>query len=308
MFVVFFTASQAQSFDKRGKISGEVSYYNIKVYQPSKYSIKVCGYLKNNTEHKIFISADLIFQRVTKTKINWGRVVENIKPNSSIFFDVYLERKDNFRHTKEALHLKWDVDDLNVYKPYKKTSKAKYKSTSRPKNKTTIVENRSTVREGRKTIYINGSGRQTTEEFTLEPGKHNIKISYDGTSNFIVRLIDQFGNSKKRLANEIGSYENRLVFFIKNQGRYLLDVDSSGKWSFEIKRPASFIKSGHQEAEEQTSVPLKGNKYKIIFNDGSVMKAQNYWEQDNDIVLEMYGAQVFFNKTKIKEIKELGAE
>lgn len=60
-------------------------------------------------------------------------------------------------------------------------------------------------------------------------------MSHDGSSNFIVWLMDDQGNKVELLANEIGSFDGSTAISITTPGTYLLDVDSDGNWKASIE-------------------------------------------------------------------------
>ena len=58
-----------------------------------------------------------------------------------------------------------------------------------------------------------------------------VAFEHDGSSNFIVKLLDGDGDTVEYLANEIGSFEGSSAIKIDKAAAYLLDVDADGSWS-----------------------------------------------------------------------------
>ncbi len=94
------------------------------------------------------------------------------------------------------------------------------------------------VEEGRTdTIRLQGSSRQASQKFSLEPGVAIFEVSHDGDSNFVVRLLDENGQSVDTLFNQIGAYHGDQGFAIAKAGQYLLDVAADGNWTVAIRQP-----------------------------------------------------------------------
>ncbi len=62
-------------------------------------------------------------------------------------------------------------------------------------------------------------------------------MDHDGDSNFQVELIDQStGETQEYLANEIGSWEANLPYYIPS-GEYVLDINADGNWNVDVGQP-----------------------------------------------------------------------
>lgn len=86
-------------------------------------------------------------------------------------------------------------------------------------------------------IKLSGRGRQASDKFNLEEGLVVFKVTNDGDSNYVVRLLDRNGKEVDTLFNEIGSFNGERAFNVRNAGPYLLDVQSNGKWTAEARQP-----------------------------------------------------------------------
>jgi hypothetical protein len=84
-------------------------------------------------------------------------------------------------------------------------------------------------------LTLSGDGQKVSEIFYLENGLRRIEMKHDGSSNFIVWLIDDQGNKIELLANEIGSFEGSKAIGITNPGTYMLDISADGNWEISIE-------------------------------------------------------------------------
>lgn len=87
-------------------------------------------------------------------------------------------------------------------------------------------------------ITLSGSGPQASEPFQLEDGLVVARLGHQGSSNFIVYLLDggtgqELGSS---LTNQIGAFEGSTAF-ASGSGSYLLNVDADGPWNATIEQP-----------------------------------------------------------------------
>ena len=85
-------------------------------------------------------------------------------------------------------------------------------------------------------VTLTGEGKKATEFFELEKGLWVVEFEHDGSSNFIVKLLDSDGDRVEYLANEIGSFEGSSAIKIDKSAAYLLDVDADGSWSIGFKK------------------------------------------------------------------------
>ena len=80
-------------------------------------------------------------------------------------------------------------------------------------------------------VTLTGEGKKATEFFELEKGLWVVEFEHDGSSNFIVMLLDGDGDTVEYLANEIGSFEGSSAVKIDESAAYLMDVNADGSWS-----------------------------------------------------------------------------
>jgi len=88
-------------------------------------------------------------------------------------------------------------------------------------------------------IILSGTGPAATRMFRLEPGLSVFFMAHEGSSNFIVDLLDENGSqvAPMGLANEIGGFSGSVPVQIPRGGQYLLDVQADGRWKFVIIQP-----------------------------------------------------------------------
>jgi hypothetical protein len=88
---------------------------------------------------------------------------------------------------------------------------------------------------------LNGKGRQASDKFNLDSGLVVFKVTNEGDSNFVMRLLDRNGKQIETLFNEIGPFNGERAFSIPNAGTCLLDVQSNGKWTAEARQPKATV-------------------------------------------------------------------
>jgi len=86
-------------------------------------------------------------------------------------------------------------------------------------------------------VNLEGSGQQASSMFNLNQGLAIFRMTHDGNSNFIIRLLDAQGNSvTTSLVNEIGSFDGSKAVHIDESGTYLLDISADGNWTVRIEQ------------------------------------------------------------------------
>ncbi len=86
-------------------------------------------------------------------------------------------------------------------------------------------------------INISGSSQQASQTFNLGQGLSIFKLSYTGSDNFSVWLVDSNGSNVSLLANTIGSFSGSKAVPIETAGSYLLNVQAVGPWTVNITQP-----------------------------------------------------------------------
>ncbi len=83
-----------------------------------------------------------------------------------------------------------------------------------------------------KPVSFSGNGIQVTKKFYLPAGEYSFKATNKGEENFIIKMVDEDGNSTKRLVNEVGNFEGD--FTVKNvfDGNYVFTI-TGGNWTIE---------------------------------------------------------------------------
>lgn len=97
------------------------------------------------------------------------------------------------------------------------------------------VEQPILTRAAKQVREMSGTSMQATKLFYLSEGKKTFTLKHGGESNFIVKLLDDKGNSVAGLANEIGLFEAEKSIDILFAGNYLLDIEADGIWQVNIE-------------------------------------------------------------------------
>jgi len=79
---------------------------------------------------------------------------------------------------------------------------------------------------------FSGKGIQVTNKFYLPAGEYSFRATNEGGGNFIIKMVDENGNSTGRLVNQTYDYEGD--FTVKNvfDGNYVFTV-MGGDWTIE---------------------------------------------------------------------------
>jgi len=81
-----------------------------------------------------------------------------------------------------------------------------------------------------------GLGPTSTAKFSLSEGLYRVSVTHDGSSNFIVHLLDSKGKSVEGMVNEIGPVnQQNMALRIDKTGEYLLDIKADGNWSVTLQ-------------------------------------------------------------------------
>ena len=140
-------------------------------------------------------------------------------------------------------------------------------------------------------IKLSGSGDSATELIKLSSGFAVFEGQHTGSSNFIVKLMDENGNSQDLLVNKIGSYKGKTFANISSSGSYYLEVKAGGNWNFTItqgfplemnKVPTSFNGNGDDVVFFEAD---KGN-YKFTFNHSG----------SSNFIVKLNGSSLMVNK------------
>lgn len=84
-------------------------------------------------------------------------------------------------------------------------------------------------------ITLSGKGQKASDKFNLPQGLVRFEMTHDGTSNFAIWLLDNQGNKKELLVNEIGKFQGSKAARIEESGDYLLDINADGNWNINIE-------------------------------------------------------------------------
>ncbi len=76
-----------------------------------------------------------------------------------------------------------------------------------------------------------GHGDDVTSWVTLKQGLARFSFTHNGSSNFIIHLLDSDGNVVEFLANEIGAVNANTAISVESNGVYLLQITADGNWT-----------------------------------------------------------------------------
>jgi hypothetical protein len=86
-----------------------------------------------------------------------------------------------------------------------------------------------------KAIDFSGSGHKATDPFMLNAGLLTVDFKHNGSSNFIVHLLDGQGNLIEGICNEIGGVDGSKAFGISAPGYYVLSINADGGWGIRLR-------------------------------------------------------------------------
>lgn len=187
-FSLLIYVSPAFSFYSHGKINNQLTYGNIEVFSTeSKHYMKVRGYIKNNSKNECYLSAKIQFCNIHKTIINSAHIVENIMPGQTFRFEKFLNKGENYKDTKGAHHINWDIRSFNEKKPVKTPKKPASKKTDyQPKanyKKKSYIQKRATQPS------YNPPAEKNNVVLVLKNGRRINAISYQNQGNSIKVFI-----------------------------------------------------------------------------------------------------------------------
>lgn len=94
-------------------------------------------------------------------------------------------------------------------------------------------------------LKLSGTGDTMTKKFELENGFVVIEVIHQGTSNFLLELLDSNENPLELVVNHYGNYKGKKIYNISSGG-YLYNVTSDGSWTIQMSQeiPRNVITNG----------------------------------------------------------------
>lgn len=83
-------------------------------------------------------------------------------------------------------------------------------------------------------VTFSGYGNQETKPIKLKSGLYDVKLTHDGSSNFIVWTVNYLNTKLDYIVNEIGPYDKLDSVHIVDDGEYTFDITASGNWTMTI--------------------------------------------------------------------------
>ena len=94
-------------------------------------------------------------------------------------------------------------------------------------------------------ITLSGTGQQASSPFNLQSGLAVFSMTHNGSSTFIIDLLDSQGQETELLVAKIGSFNGSKAVNVSS-GVFVMDISADGEWSVTIENGAS------NQAEAQT--------------------------------------------------------
>ncbi len=82
---------------------------------------------------------------------------------------------------------------------------------------------------------FSGAGQEATDLFSLDAGLTVFQMEHQGPGDFTVRLLDEQGGLVEELARATGPFRGSKAVGVPRSGRYLLDVNATGRWSMHLR-------------------------------------------------------------------------
>lgn len=114
-------------------------------------------------------------------------------------------------------------------------------------------------------FVVKGRNENVSKKFTLQPGIAVFQMDYDGSSNFMVDLLDADGQQIADLVNEIDAFHGSQAAKVEG-GTYFFKVVSSASWAIKVTQPRP------GSAPATTSFSGKGMKVVGPFSMGGGLK------------------------------------
>ena len=81
-----------------------------------------------------------------------------------------------------------------------------------------------------------GTGPKASPLFWLDKTLTTFEMNHDGSSNFIVWLLNNNGHKVDLLVNKIGSYDGSTAIGLPAAGVHILDIEADGNWTISVQQ------------------------------------------------------------------------
>ena len=142
---------------------------------------------------------------------------------------------------------------------------------------------------------VSGHGDSVVTDCTLKRGPNVFAISHTGTSNFIVRIIDDEGD-RDLLINEIGDYRGSVLafggtaFWNQSIGPCTWEIRADGGWIIETTTPADGRTNGTGDDVTTCTLASGNNVFNVSHNGESNFIVRIYdQEGSRDLLINEIG-------------------
>jgi hypothetical protein len=162
-------------------------------------------------------------------------------------------------------------------------------------------------------ISLQGTGRQATQKFELQPGLSVFEVAHEGQSNLIIKLLDENGKEIDTVFNQIGPFVGQRGLHVPQGASYLLDVVADGDWAVDVRqpRPAAGQSSPiHLEGQGSRATPfVQLDKGLVVFkmkHDGEDRFRVTLLDKDGNPIESLINTLGQFDGSKPLSIEEPG--
>lgn len=154
-------------------------------------------------------------------------------------------------------------------------------------------------------VTFEGEGTHATDSFELERGFLAVAYEHDGTSNFIVNLVDTTGEEPDALfVNVIGSVEGHTADGVDG-GEYLLDVQADATWWIQLTQP----RPSQADAEDlPVTIDRTGSEYAGPFLFDGLTRVRGQHDGESNFIVEALDADGDWEATIFNEIGSFEGE
>jgi hypothetical protein len=136
----------------------------------------------------------------------------------------------------------------------------------------------STIAALPKPMSFSGRGDKVIQDVKLTAGSSRARLTHNGGSNFIVKMLNDDGQLVSLVVNKIGSYQGSQFLPVKQAGNYAIQIQADGNWKLDIEDSSVVTREttepgpykGKGDAAISIAVPKSGlNVFKMTYRGNS---------------------------------------